>query len=1083
MNPLSDRKKILLPIGVLFLFSAFLFSQSSVDKLVQSLDAMTTFAYDGWKYNAWLSKDDSIAASLNQPGFDDSSWDTMKFRERHSLDYCWLRKEIVLPERVFGQPVSGPVKLLMTVDDYGYLWINGESKGQFNWNGEFELTKDARPGEKFLIVIKAVNNGGPLRILQAEVEMEKHRPLVQQIKDLALSFRVGQKILSFDTYQTTPRLREDPGLDKSKFSKAEKNRLNRWLQELASQIDLAALESGSLDKFNGSVSRIRAKLKPIAQFVKKFTLFFDANAHIDAAWLWREKETIAVARNTFASVLNMMNLRPSFTYTQSSAVYYDWMERLYPDIFKEIQQRVKEGRWELIGGMWIEPDCNLPSGESWMRHLLYAKRYFLQKFGINITIGWNPDSFGYNWNMPQFYRQAGIDAFITQKIGWNDTNIFPYRTFWWEGPDGSRILSYFPFDYVNTIDDPFLLADWLRQFEANTGYTKMMILFGVGDHGGGPSMEMLDRIERLKSLDIYPSIEYGTTAQYLDWIKKQDLSELPTWKDELYLEYHRGTYTTQAKNKAFNRTGEVLMTNAEKFSTLAMLLGAEPRNVQLEEAWRIVLFNQFHDILPGSSIREVYIDSAEEYQEALAMGHHELKRSLGHIARNINTSTITGGTPISVVNPLSWERTDVVKLKLPAGDSSEYAVFDLEGKEIPSQVVPVKRNVREILFTAEGIPPLGYKTYVLKMQTPAAKNPSLRISPAELENEFFKVAVDPDSGWIKSIIDKRNGKEILSGPGNELQILEDRPAQWDAWNIGLTGKKFPSAFRTIEIVETGPVRVVLRAYRDYLKPGTKKDFPTEDFPSTFFTQDIILYGGADRIDFQTDVDWWEEHTMLKVAFPVTLNTTFATYEIPFGFIQRSTRTNTPVEKAQFETAALRWADLSEDGYGVSLLNNSKYGYDIKGNTMRLSLLRSPTWPDPTADKGKHSIEYALYPHLGTWREASTVQRGYAFNTPFLSILNNPHEGRLPAAYSFLKLEPSNLVLTTVKKAEDSDAWILQWYESSGEDSQAVLTLPRIPKKVVLSNFLEEEGTSLPFNKNTVTVTTQKNSAKTIKVYF
>jgi alpha-mannosidase len=363
------------------------------------------------------------------------------------------------------------------------------------------------------------------------------------------------------------------------------------------------------------------------------------------------------------------------------------------------------------------------------------------------------------------------------------------------------------------------------------------------------------------------------------------------------------------------------------------------------------------------------------------------------------------------------------------------------------------------------------------------KNANIRISQGEVENEFFKVAIDSESGWIKSIIDKRNGKEILNGPGNELQLLEDLPAQWDAWNIGLTGKKFPSTLRKIEIVEAGPVRVVLRLYRDYLKPGVKKDFPTEDFPSTFFTQDIILSSGLDRIDFKTDVDWWEEHTMLKVAFPVTVNNTLASYEIPFGSIQRSTQMNTSWEKAKVEVPAARWADLSETGYGVSLLNNSKYGHDIKGNIIRLSLLRSPNWPDPTADRGKHSIEYALYPHKGTWKEAMTVQRGYEFNYPLLPFKNEVHKSSLPDSHSFMKLEPSNFVLTTVKKAEDSDAWVLQWYETKGEDSQAVITLPRTPKKVVLSNFLEEEGAPVPFDKNIVTVKTKKNSAVTIKVYF
>lgn len=700
-----------------------------------------------------------------------------------------------------------------------------------------------------------------------------------------------------------------------------------------------------------------------------------------------------------------------------------------------------------------------------------------------MKIGWNPDSFGYNWNIPLFYQNAGIDAFITQKIGWNDTNVFPYRLFWWEAPDGSRILSYFPFDYVDEVKNPYRLADWLRQFEANTGFTRMMVLFGVGDHGGGPSLEMMNRIDRLRTLDIYPKIEYGTTARYLSWLREQDLSSVPVWNDELYLEYHRGTYTTQAKMKEFNRKSETLLTNAEKFSSFSALSGGQYNGRALEEAWRTLLFNQFHDILPGSSIQEVYIDATETHRDAQAIGKHELNKSLDHLASLINTSKIRKGIPLVVFNGLGWNRTDIVKVDLPKNDFNDYAVFDLQGKELPSQIVPTERYQRQLLLLATDVPSLGYKTYVLRKQKPATIRSSLKVSNTSLENEFFTVSIDPESGWLKSIVDKRNGREILKGAGNELQLLEDKPKAWDAWNIGWTGVKYPSRFRKIEIVENGPVRVVLRLHRTILKPGVKKDFPTEDFPSSFFTQNVILYSGIDRIDFQTDVDWWEEKTMLKAAFVVTVSDTVATYDIPYGTIQRSTQSRTSWEKARFEVSAHRWADLSQADYGVSLLNNSKYGYDIKGDTIRLSLLRSPKWPDPTADRGKHSIEYSLYPHKGTWKEAGTLHRGYEFNNPLISIMTDVHRGKLPESHSFVQLSPSNLILASIKKAEDSDGWIVQWYESQGKDSRAVLALPRTIKSAIRSNFLEEEHEPLSPNGAMLEVATPKYSVTTIKVKF
>lgn len=1058
------------------------FSQTNVDRLVKALDSLTLSSFNDWKVSPDL-KSFRPSGDPTQPGYDDSGWATLKLNQSIYPDSCWLRKEIALPSKILGRPISGSMKFLVSVDDYGYLWVNGVSKGRFPWDGEFELAGNARPGEKFLIAIKAVNTGGPLRLIRAQIASEELKPLRTTIENLSLSLRVGQKLLSFDTYQTSSNQRVDPGTDKSTIDRAGKQRLSDLLQATAAAVDLRPLIDGPLEKFQTSLAEVRTRLKPVDAYAKRFTLYFNSNAHIDAAWLWRLNETIEVCKNTFASVLNMFNARPDFTYTQSSAAYYDWMEQLYPDLYGRIKERIKDGRWEVIGGMWIEPDCNLISGESWARQLLYAKRYFRQKLGVDVKIGWNPDSFGYNWNMPQFYRNAGIDAFITQKIGWNDTNVFPYRLFWWEGPDGSRVLSYFPFDYVNEVKNGYQLVDWLRQFEANTGMTKMMVLFGVGDHGGGPSLDMLDRIDQFKSLDIFPTIEYGNAASYLQWVKNHDLNALPVWKDELYLEYHQGTFTTQANIKKANRTDEVLMTNAEKFSTLAALSGGAYNSAALEKAWKGVLFNQFHDILPGSSIREVYIDAAETHQKAAEIGEFELGKSLRYLAGRVNTSKLRGAEPVIVFNPLAWDRTDLVKISLPTGDEAPYAVFDENGREILSQVARTGEYQRVLMFIARDVRSLGYRTYQLKKQVPAELKNGLSVTDEAIGNAYFAVALDQNTGWVRSVTDKRSGREILSGDGNKLQLLADYPTAYDAWNIGLTGVEYPSTFRKIEIVERGPLRVVLRVTRDYLKPGVRKSFPAEGFPSSFFTQDVILYDGIDRIDFKTDVDWWEDKTFLKVAFPLAVQDTVATYEIPYGTIQRSTLLRDSWEKAKVEVPSRFWADVSQKDYGVSLLNNSKYGYDIKGNVIRLSLLRSPKSPDPTADRGKHSIEYSLYPHAGSWRDANTVRRGYEFNYPLVGKLTDVHKGDLPLQQSFVQVSPTNLVLTGLKKAEDGNGWIVQWYDAKGEESDAVVTFTRQLKRATISNFLEEEGAPVSIVKNSVRVKTKKSSVVTLRVSF
>lgn len=1077
-------KRILL----LLLFPVVLFSQTNVDKLVSQLDLLSEASFDNWHYTTNLTLK---AEDISKPTFDDSQWKVSALNENLIIDSCWFRKVIEVPKYVAGVPVHGSVKFLTSIDDYGYMWINGEAKGKFPWDGEFLLGNDVKPGDKFVIVIKAINTGGPLRIIRAKLNIANETSVQALVKNLSLSLRVGQKLLSFDTYQTNAHVKVDPGIDKSIFKKEEKEKLQKLLQETALRVNIDALANGDTVQFIKSVDEIKKDLKPVSEFAKNFTLQFAANAHIDAAWLWRKKETEEVCKRTFSAVMNMFKARTDFTYTQSAAAYYEWMQKDYPDLFAQIKEKVNEGRWEIAGGMWVEPDCNLPSGDSWMRQLLYAQDYFQNNLGKRAKIGWNPDSFGYNWNLPQFMLKGGLDAFITQKIGWNDTNVFPYRVFWWESPDGSKILTYFPFDYVNEIDNPFGLVDWQRQFEANTGFKKMLVLFGVGDHGGGPSIAMMKRIDQLKDLIIYPKIEFGTAENYLNWLRKQDLAGVPTWDNELYLEYHRGTATTQANTKEWNRKSEVLLTDAEKFSSLASLVKPNDYKANLRDAWKKVLFNQFHDILPGSGIREIYLDADKDYRAASELGNFVLKSSLKELSSDINTSSITTGKPIIVYNPLSWERSDVATIKLPEGDKNDYYVSDTNGNEIPSQVVWLDQLNKEIIFVADKVPALGFKTYILhaglneKQQTSFLQTSVTQKDNNEetIENGLFKVAVDLNNGWVKSIYDKTLNKEILNGYGNKLEILEDLPKAWDAWNIGLTGKEFPSKFRKAEVVEDGPVRVVLRLYRDYLKPGVVKEFPTEDFPNTFFTQDIILYHGIDRIDFKTDVEWWEDKTMLKVAFPFNVEDTVATYEIPFGSIKRSTTLKAQLDKGKWEVNAQKWADLSNNDFGISLMNKTKYGYDTKGNVMRLSLLRSPKWPDPTADRGDHTIEYSLYPHKGRVEQSQTVEKGYEYNYPLLTSISSAHPGKFDLEHSFLQLNNSNVIITSIKHAENSNAWVVTMYESKGKDTNTTLTLPFAPKKVVESNFLEEDGKTINSAGNKINFQVGKNKTEVIKISF
>jgi len=1084
---------------VLIFIAANVFPQTQSDKIIEQLELLSNASFNNWKYSTDLSLSAGIISAND---YDDSNWKTLQLDERIYPDSCWFRKVIELPKYIATEEIKGRIKFLLTVDDYGYMFINGESKGQFLWNGEFVLTEDAKPNQKFVVVIKAVNTGGPMRLIQAKLDFGDSNSVKSEVTDFITSLKVGKKLLSFDTYQSNSRVTIDPKIDKSKFDRNEKIKLNEIFEKAVTKIDIDALRNGNQKKFLASLDKTRKELKPVSQFAKKFTIHFTANAHIDAAWLWRKKETVDVCYHTFSSVMNMYAARgdetKNFAYSQSQAAFYEWMRDLYPDLFEQIKDKVKKGSWEIVGGMWVEPDCNLPDGISWSRQLLYGQKFFENNLGKRAKIGWNPDSFGYNWNLPMFLLNAGIDVFITQKIGWNDTNVFPYRVFWWEAPNGSRILTYFPFDYVNDISNPVGLVDWSRQFEANTGFTNIMVLFGVGNHGGGPSIEMMKRIDKLAKLDIYPNIEFGTADEYLSWLKKQDLQNIPTWKDELYLEYHRGTMTTQSDIKKANRENEVLLSNSEKFSSFANQLGLVYPKDDLNDAWKIVLFNQFHDILPGSSINEVYIDAKKDYAEAKKIGNVVLTNALNKIAKNINTSQIKNGKPVVVFNPLSWDRNDIVRLTVP-NDNKIRKIFDVNGNEILSQEVAKSKYGKEILFFAENVPSLGYKTFLItesENQSEKSSKKSLvnvalnnlsgvppQMIELALENDFFKLNIDAKTGWINQIFDKRNKRNLLTDSGNKLQLLEDKPSVWDAWNIGLTGVEFPYKFRKMEIIEDGSVMTVLRAYFDYLKPGTVKEFPTEDFPNSFFTQDIILYKKVDRIDFKMNVEWFEEKTMLKVAFPVNVYDSLATFEIPYGTIKRSTTLKAQADKGKWETPALRWADLSEKDFGISLLNKSKYGYDIKGNVIRLSLLRSPKWPDKSADMGFHEIEYSLYPHSGNVAQANIVRKGYEYNYPLLAVTSDTHDGKMLTEHSFLSLENDNIVITSIKKSEDGKSFVCQFYETKGVNTLAKLKFDKTPEMIELTNFLEDEGEPIKFHGKDFELKIMANSVVTIKVEF
>ena len=806
-----------------------------------------------------------------------------------------------------------------------------------------------------------------------------------------------------------------------------------------------------------------------------YTIRAAGNSHIDMGWLWPASETTMVVERTWSSALELMREFPGLTYTHSTAAAYEWMEEKYPALFEEIRRRVKEGRWEVIGGMWVEPDLNMPDGESLVRQLLLGKRYFQEKFGVDVRTGWNPDSFGYNWQLPQIYKKSGVDVFVTQKMAWNDTTKFPHKLFWWESPDGSRVLTYFPHDYANPIH-PVAMAQDLAAYVPAMKYPEMLYLFGVGDHGGGPTRDMLETAQRWRNGAVYPRLEFGAAQPYFDALAKQAPSlDLPVWKSELYFQYHRGVFTSQAESKKGNRQSEELLLTAEKFSSLAALTGGAYPGDDLRLAWKKVLFNQFHDIAAGSGIPVLYKDAARDYADVRRIGQEHLDSAMEAIAAQVNTQG--SGAPIVVFNPLSWTRTGVVEaeLQLPA-PAARARVVDTAGKPVVAQKLSEGAAVpMRIRFVAEDVPAVGYKIFrVLPAVAPAAASGGLKTGPDFLENEFFRVRVDAKTGCMTSLWDKQSQWEAVP-PGacaNELQTFVDKPKAWDAWNIDADFEDHQwrlDQADEVTLAERGPLRAVLRVKKH--------------FQNSTFVQDITLYPHVRRVDVRMTADWHEKHILLKVAFPVSVEANTATYEIPFGSIARPATRRTPEERAQFEVPALRWADLSDAQHGLSLLNDCKYGYDGKASVLRLSLLRSPEWPDPHADEGTHEFTYSLVPHADGWREAGIVRAGYELNTPLRALATQNHTGTMPSAHSFVAQEPGNLILTAIKQAEGGADLILRFYESAGEKTAARITLPPGVEEVWDANLMEQPGEKLPSDGRIVSVDVKPYEIKTLRLRF
>ncbi|MBD2176478.1 alpha-mannosidase [Pseudanabaena sp. FACHB-1998] len=788
-------------------------------------------------------------------------------------------------------------------------------------------------------------------------------------------------------------------------------------------------ESITSAKFFSQLAEIREPLLQYSEFLKQRQIYILGNSHIDVAWLWAIAETKNAMQRTFTSALNLQKSYPELIFNQSTAVSYQWMEQQYPELFARIQSAVAEGKWELIGGMWVEPDGNLPSGEALIRQILYGQEYFRAKFQREVKIAWLPDTFGFHWQMPQILLKSGFEAFVTQKLLWNDRNKFPHQIFWWEGVDGSQIFTYFSNELGQGLE-PVAIAKYLANQEEKHHIPETAWLYGVGDHGGGPTADMLDLGRECAESPIFFQMQSSTLENFLLNLKEKLPADLPVWQDELYLEFHRGTFTTKADQKRQNRQMEVLLGNAEKFSAIAYLTSQIPYpQADLETAWQGLLLNQFHDILTGTSIPEVFTDADRTWTEA--------REICDRILVSVEQTSC-----LQAWNFLNWQRSQLIRL----ADNS--------------------------LCWLENIPSFGFadlKTVAIR-ETDQPLSITSENDKFFLENIYLRVEIDAKSGVISQIFDKRSQKNILQS-SSELQFFEDKGQYWDAWNIdpNYESKKLESAIlESITISENCNLLVSIRI--------------VQKFRNSTFTQEIQLTAFEAFVTVNNSIDWQEEYTLVKVNFPVNWQSSYATYEIPMGTIQRSTLGATPEAKAKWEVPAQYWSDISseQDSLGLAVLNDSKYGYDAKPDCLRLTLLRSPNWPSPNSDRGYHQFTYRLVPHQGDWRGANIVQLAQELNNPIV-LKNSP----IPeTSQSFLNISAPNIILSAFKRSQDQSGWIIRLYEAHGQTTETNIEISShllSLKNIWECDLMENPQTQLNLENTNVNINLFKVSFKAYEI--
>lgn len=963
-------------------------------------------------------------------------------------EHYWFRAEYTVPKSMDGKTLY--LKVATQVDHWDYaknpqflLFVNGQMTQGMDLNHQtVMLERCAKEGETYTIDLQ-----GYTGVMFAELTFTMETVEVDETIN-EIYYDIVVPLQGFSRMQEDDKVRKD---------------LRTILNNTVNLLDLRTPYS---EEFYQSIEEahnyIQKALYEDMSGYEDVIASCIGHTHIDVAWLWTVAQTREKVARSFSTVLKYMDEYPEYKFMSSQPALYQFLKERYPETYEKIKERVKEGRWEPEGGMWVEADCNLTSGESLVRQFLYGKKFFKDEFGIDSRILWLPDVFGYSGALPQIMKKSGIKYFMTTKLAWNQINKVPYDTMMWRGIDGSEIFTHlittlgvgqseadFFTTYNGMLHPDAILGGWHR-YQNKDINNDILIAFGYGDGGGGPTREMLETSKRMeKGIRGIPKVRQEFAGNYFEELEErvEGNKSLPVWEGELYFEYHRGTYTSMGRNKRSNRRCEQLLMDAE---LLEVLTGTSEKE-EMDKIWRTVLLNQFHDILPGSSIAEVYEVTKKEYAEIES-------RLAEMIAEKLDLLMDGGQDKISVFNTLGFDRNDVVSL----GDCHAAALTDESGK-----IYPVQETAQGAVAYITDIPAKGGKTLQL-LDTVKEEASRIQITENGIETPFYRISID-ENGLFTSIYDKECDREVLKAgeKGNLLRMYEDKPMHYDCWDIDMYySEKYWDAEKAdkIQWTEEGPVRATLEIQRT--------------ISNSVIKQKIHFYADSRRIDFSTWVDWKEHQHLLKVHFPVNIHSDEATFEVQFGNLKRKIHGNTSWDEARFESCGQKWMDISEGHYGVSLLNDCKYGYSAKDSNIALTLIKSGIEPNKTADQEEHVFTYALYPHKEMWSAAGTVQEAYKLNQPAYAT-----KGELKnTGKSFISTDKDNIIIETVKPSENGDGMIVRLYDCENSLTKATLTFAEgMLESVEECNLMEEKEADIEACGNSFTVSVKPYEIKTYRV--